>query len=225
MKKSNLFFMTLGIIMIMGMCATNIVLKKEYDKIDLTDPYKNYVSVQSEPYMVLDLSGSNGYPIEIEYSETNDIKVLRSRLGHFKNLLRNDTLFIQFTGSNIPMEQGRNSSTPAGIIIGKSTLSGIIGRGTHQRVSGFSGEDLKLILKGNAFAEISNCNLHIMEVDMMNTSQIAFLERNKVDSLQLKMANTTMAELRKIDFRNMEHTLGDSISFVLSKEVIGKILR
>lgn len=218
MKKSNVFLLIFGLVILTGIYATNVVLTKEYQKIDLTNRYKNYVSVPSPSYTVLDISGSNGYPIEIVHSQTDDIKVLRSRLDHFKSSVQNDTLFIQFTGSNIPMEQRFHSNTPPGIIIEKNTLSSIISTHTHNRVSGFSNQDMTLLLKGNSLMEMSNCHLHTMEIDLRNSSQIGFLHKNTVDSLHIKMANTSVARLQEIEFRTIKHTLGDSITFVLSKD-------
>jgi hypothetical protein len=225
MKKSNLFLMTLGLITIVGMFITNVLLKNEYVKIDLTDPYKNYISVPAESYSVLDISGSNGYPIEIVHKKTNDIKVLRSRLDHFKSNLRNDTLFIQFTGSNIPMDQRYHSSTPAGIVIEKNTLTTIVSTNTHNRISGFTNQDLKLVLKGNSLMEVNNCDINTMEIDTRNSSQIDFANENRVDSLVLKMANKSAASLQKIDFRTINHTLSDSITLVLSKDTFNSILK
>lgn len=224
MKKSNLFIIALGLVLMCGMTTTNIILKKEYLKIDLTDVFKNYISVESRPYSVLDISGSNGYPIEIVYKETNDIKVLRSRIGHFKSTLENDTLFVQFTGSNISREQTAQSNTPAGIIIEKSALSSVIIRNTHNRLFGFSDLNLELTLKGSSLMEINNCDLNTLKIDMKHNSRIDFLEFNTVDSLDIRMSDTSIVNLQKIDFSSINHSLADSITLVLSKETFNRIL-
>ena len=59
---------------------------------------------------------------------------------------------------------------------------------------------------------------------MINKSQIAFLNRNWVDSLDINMANTTRANLQEIEFRTIKHTLSDSITLVLSKDTFNSIL-
>lgn len=225
MKKSNLFITVFGLIILFGMIATNMVLKKEYQKIDLSDPFKNYISITTKPYSVLDISGSNGYPIEIIYKEIDTIKVLRSRLKHFKSSYRNDTLFIQFTGSNVSMSQRHNSNTPPGIIIEKNKLSSIHLTDVHNRLSGFSNQDLNLSLKGNSYQEIRNCMLNTLSIEMKNTSQIEFAKANTVDSLNLKMMNTSVARLENIQFRTVNPILKDSIAFVLSKETFKHILK
>ena len=225
MKASNIFIIVLGIIVLTGMYVTNVILKNEYQKIDVNDPYKNYVSVNSEPYSVLDISGSNGYPIEIIQKETNAIKVLRSRLQHFKSNVKNDTLFIQFTGSNISMKQSFLSTTPSGIIINKDKLSSIHVSDTHNRINGYSNQNLKIALKGSSYVEVSNFHLNNLMIEMENNSQIDFTAKNTVDSLSLKMKNTSVASLQKVDFNSINHKLNDSITLVLSKGVFNNLLK
>lgn len=224
MKKSNLFLLLLGLVILTGMYTTNVILAKEYQNIDLADSYKNYVTVPSEVYSVLDISGSNGYPIEITHEKTDAIKVLRSRMQHFESTVKNDTLFIQFTGSNIPMEQRYNSNTPSGIIIKKNTLSGIINTNTHQRISGFSDQDLQLTLNQQAYTELSHFQIQNLKIDMKHQSQIEFSQKNNIDALDIKMTNTSIARLQEIEFSAIQHHLGDSVTFVLSKDVFDRVL-
>lgn len=225
MKKSNLYITVLGLIILFGMITTNLILKKEYQKIDLSDPFKNYTSITTKPYSVLDISGSNGYPIEIIHKKTNTIKVLRSRLKHFKSSSRNDTLFIQFTGSNVSMNQRHNSNTPSGIVIEKSKLSSIHLTDVHNRLSGYSNQDLKLSLKGNSYQEIRECKLNKLSIEIKNTSQVEFVKENTVDSLDLKMINKSVARLENIQFRTINPILGDSVVFMLSKGAFNHIIK
>lgn len=224
MKTSNIFIIVLSLVIISAMYATNVSLKNEYKKIDLKDPFKNYVSVKTEVYTVLNISGSNGYPIEIKQEKDNDIKVLRSRLQHFKSIVKNDTLFIEFTGSNISMQQSFLTTTPSGIIIYKNKLSSIHIANTHNRISGFINQDLELNLNGNSHTEISNSTLNTLDVKMENNSQIQFLKKNNVDSLTLIMKNESVANLDRISFKKINPILSDSITLVLSKDTFKNIL-
>ncbi|MEM8892712.1 MAG: hypothetical protein AAGD28_32325, partial [Bacteroidota bacterium] len=97
MKKSNQFLLILGSIILSMMLFTNFNLVGEYKKIDLSDPFKNYISLDVEPYAVLKLSGSNGYPIEVRQTDESELKFLRSRTEHVKHRIHADTLFISFT--------------------------------------------------------------------------------------------------------------------------------
>lgn len=225
MKTSHLFIALLSIIILGVLLATNVSLKKEYLKIDLEDMYKNYVSVDSEPYSVLSISGSNGYPIEIEQNDTNAIKVLRSRLEHFKSVVRNDTLFIEFSGSNVSMQQSFLTTTPSGIVINKNKLSAIVSSNTHQRVSGFENENFNLVLKRNSHLELQNSKINALSVLTENNSQIQFLENNTIDSLSLKMLNTSVANLIDVNFKKVHPVLSDSIAIVVSKDTFENLLK
>lgn len=225
MKTSNVFIIILSISISGMLFATNLSLKKEYDKIDLDDVFKNYVSVSSEHYTVLSISGSNGYPIEIVQKDTNAIKVLRSRLEHFKSVVKNDTLFIEFTGANISMQKSFLSTTPSGIIIYKNNLAGIIATNTHQRVSGFETEHFTLNLKGYSHVELQNCTVQTLSIAMENKSHLQFVEHNLADSIALKMTNTSVANLTDVAFKKMHPVLSDSVTLVLSKEVFKNLLK
>lgn len=225
MKTSTIFITILSIVIIAGLFMSNTELKKEYLKIDLSDPYKNYVSVAHKPYTVLDISGSNGYPIQIVQKETNDIKVLRSRLNHFESELKQDTLCIKFTGSNIPPNQRYNSTTPYGIIIAHKGITSIISADTHNRVFGFKNDDLQITLKGNSFMEVNDCNLGNLNVKLEDTSYIDFISNNTADSLDLNMKDTSVASLQKLNTKTIHHVLKDSVTIILSKETFNTILK
>lgn len=224
MKASTIFISVLAIILLIGMFLTNVILRNEYQKIDLNDPFKNYVSIEFNPYSVLDISGSNGYPIEITSKEVNDVKVLRSRLQHFKSEVKNDTLFIKFKGSNVPMEQSFLSTTPSGIIIHKKILSGIQISGTHNRIYGYSNQKLDINVNGKSYTEVSDVKLNNLNINMYQNSQIVFRNKNQVDSLKLNMNSTSIANLEKIEFKHISHKLSDSITLVLSKNTFNNLV-
>ena len=225
MKTSQLYLVILATVLLTGMYCSAVILKHEFYKIDVSDPFKNYISVGSPPYNVLAVAGSNGYPITVTYSTTNDIKVLRSRIGHFTKQLKQDTLFIEFTGANIPMQQRSLSNTPAGIVIHKKKLSGIISTNTHLKINGYALAQLDLTLKGNALIELKNNAIKSHKINMLHSSSISFLENNSTDSLRIRMANQSVANLQKLRFATLEHSLQDSVSIVLSKEVFQNIVK
>ena len=60
---------------------------------------------------------------------------------------------------------------------------------------------------------------------MKSNSVIEFLSTNTVDSLDIKMANTSIAKLQNIEFQAIKHSLSDSITFVLSKKTFNNIIK
>ncbi|MFK7775815.1 MAG: hypothetical protein AB8F94_27075 [Saprospiraceae bacterium] len=223
MKPSNILSTTLFFTLIFGMYYTNIILKKEYLKIDLSDKFKNYISYNTETYSVINIEGSNGYPIEIKNGKSNDVKVLRSRKNHFKKTHVKDTLFIEFTGANISNDQSFSNETPTGIIIETNTLSKIIVSNTYNRMEGFSGQAMEIILKNSSIAEIADCKLKSLNLSSRDHSQYVFSKNNIIDSLNLIMLDKSIGRLEQLDYKTLNHSLGDSVTMVLSKNIFAKI--
>jgi hypothetical protein len=223
MKPSNILSATLFFTLISGMVYTNIVLKNEYLKIDLSDKFKNYISYATETFSVVSIEGSNGYPIEIKNGKSNDVKVLRSRKNHFNQIQVKDTLFIEFTGANISAEKSFSNETPTGIIIESNTLSKIIVSNTYNRIEGFSGKEMDIELKNSSIAEIADCNLKSLNLFSRDYSQYVFSKNNIIDSLNLMMHDKSIGHLEHLNYKTLNHTLEDSITMVLSKNIFDKI--
>ena len=223
MKPSNILSTSIFFAFIFGMFYTNIILKNEFLKIDLNDKYKNYISYNVGTYSVVNIEGSNGYPIEIKKTESNDIKVLRSRKNHFNKVQIKDTLFIEFTGANISNEQSFSNETPTGIIIESNSLSKIIVSNTYNRIEGFSGQDMDIILKNSSIAEIADCKLKSLNLSSEDNSQYVFSKNNRIDSLHLIMLDKSIGHLKHLDYKILNHSLGDSVTMVLSKNIFDKI--
>lgn len=223
MKTSNILLLTVLFVIIFGMFYTNTTLRGEFLKIDLEDQFKNYISYEIAPYSVINIKGSNGYPIEIKKGKLDDVKVLRSRQNHFKKKLVKDTLFIEFTGANISIQQAFTNETPPGIIIENNTLSKIIISNTYNRISHFSDQELDILLKKSAVVDIAECNLKRLNLYAERKSQYLFSKNNNIDSLNLIMLDKSIGHLNDLDFLSLHQSLGDSVTLVLSKKVFDRI--
>lgn len=225
MKASNIFTLCLMATMLGSLVYFNNILAAEYEKIDLDDKYKNYATIETKPFHILHLSGSNGYPIRIQKSTTQSVKVLRSRRQHFESHQLDDTLFIRFTGANIPMDQSFQNQTPPGIIIAASDLTDIIAHNTFNKISEFDQKSMNILLYETSTADISNCTLDRIHLTAQGRSQYSFSQKNSIDSLSLIMEGSTIGRLDDISFSNIQHSLGDSVVMVLSNKVFARLDR
>jgi len=223
MKTSNVLLLVVFFLTFFGMFYTNITLKREFLKIDLEDKFKNYISYDTESYSVINIKGSNGYPIKIKKGKLDDVKVLRSRQNHFKKKLVEDTLFIEFTGANISIQQSFIHETPPGIIIEKNTLSKIIVSNTYNRITGFSDQELDIILQNSSIIDIAECDLKTLNLYTEHNSQYVFSRSNRIDSLNLTMLDKSIGHLKGLEFSSLNHSLGDSVTLVLSKNAFDRI--
>lgn len=100
MKISSIILLVTFILLVTGMFASNILLKKEYDKIDKSDLYWTYGKILQQPFKHLKIEGGNVTNIAYEQSKNPSVRVFKDWNGYEKGLVKtyvkNDTLFIKF---------------------------------------------------------------------------------------------------------------------------------
>ncbi len=100
MKFTSKVLLGMLIVVIGELLCSNIILKKEYDKIDKTDIYWTYENVLNQPFKYLRITGGNGTRIAFEQSPNYSVRILedwkRYHGGKLKAHVANDTLYIDF---------------------------------------------------------------------------------------------------------------------------------
>jgi len=225
MKQSNQYIAILSMLFLGMMVFTNFNLRQSFQAIDLSDPYKNYLTDKQGPFSVLKISGSNGYPIEVRAAENNEIKTLRSRVDHVKHTIHKDTLFVEFTGASVYHHQQRATDTPPAIIIHCHFLPKIIAANIYGRVIDFQSSELELIIQDHAQMEIVNGDIQAADIQVYDRGQLSFLHQNQIDSLSLIMADESVAFLKNVNLQHVEKDLGDEVSLVLSSQVFNHLMR
>jgi hypothetical protein len=88
------------IILVAGLLLSNIILKKEYNKIDKSDLHWNYTTVLAQHFKYLKIEGGNNTKIAFEQSKNYSVRVLNDWQRYHPQLIqtsvKNDTLFIKF---------------------------------------------------------------------------------------------------------------------------------
>lgn len=117
MKLSSRILLSMLIIIVAGLLLSNIVLKKEYNKIDKSDLHWNYTSVLTQHFKYLKIEGGNITNIAFEQNKNCSVRVLNDWQRYHPELIqlsvKNDTLFIKFvyTGNNQYEKQWMKSTT------------------------------------------------------------------------------------------------------------------
>ena len=100
MKLSSRILLSLLIIIVAGLLLSNIVLKKEYNKIDKSDLHWNYTDVLTQHFKYLKIEGGNNTKIAFEQNKNCSVRVLNDWQRYHPELIqsfvKNDTLFIKF---------------------------------------------------------------------------------------------------------------------------------
>ncbi len=100
MKLSSRILLSMLIILVAGLLLSNIVLKKEYNKIDKSDLHWNYTSVLTQHFKYLKIEGGNKTKIAFEQNKNCSVRVLNDWQRYHPELIqsfvKNDTLFVRF---------------------------------------------------------------------------------------------------------------------------------
>src|SRR5882757_6141131 len=110
MKLSTRILAGLLLLLIAGLLTSNIILKKEYDKVDKSDAYWTYAKISEQPFKYLKVTGGNITNVTFEQSPHYSVRILqewqRYHNGNITPVIKNDTLFINFPPeSKIPYEK------------------------------------------------------------------------------------------------------------------------
>lgn len=111
MKWSTGILIVMLTMLVAGLFASNIVLKREYDKMDKNDIYWNYGKVLEQHFKYLKIEGGNFTNIAFEQSPNCSVRVLhdwqRNHENPIETFVKNDTLHVKFTYNASP--GGENS--------------------------------------------------------------------------------------------------------------------
>jgi len=111
MKWTSRILIAIFLLLIAGLFASNIALKKEYDKVDKNDSYWTYGKVLEGHFKYLKIEGGNLTHIAFEQSPNCSVRILqdwqRTHKEPIKTHVRNDTLFVTF--DYVPKEEGEKN--------------------------------------------------------------------------------------------------------------------
>lgn len=100
MKWTSRILLAIFLLLIAGLFASNIALKKEYDKVDKNDSYWTYGKVSEDHFKFLKIEGGNLTHIAFEQSPNCSVRILqdwqRNHENPIKSHVLNDTLFVKF---------------------------------------------------------------------------------------------------------------------------------
>lgn len=100
MKFTTKILLILFIVMIAGLFASNIILKRQYDALDKNDIFWTYNKILEKPFKYLNITGGNETNIFFEQSDKPSVRLLQEWVnyhhGKVKASVKNDTLFLNF---------------------------------------------------------------------------------------------------------------------------------
>jgi hypothetical protein len=108
MKVSSVILLVTFVLLMTAMFASNVILKKEYDKVDKSDLYWTYEKILEEPFKHLKIEGGNLTNIAFEQNKNPSVRVSQNWHGYeqrLKAFVKNDTLFVKFPNTYRSQEE------------------------------------------------------------------------------------------------------------------------
>ncbi|GAB3899379.1 hypothetical protein GCM10028803_20420 [Larkinella knui] len=120
MKTSNkllIAFFTIGLLTLIG---ANVALRKEYDKINFSDPFYGLTSVSIKPFRVLKLEGNSAGLVSVQTGKVSEIRLPDKDRDLFSYRLNGDTLVFSYKPKSVPWQSKANQyfdAAPAAVIL------------------------------------------------------------------------------------------------------------
>jgi hypothetical protein len=180
MKISSVVLTATFVLLLVAMFATNIALKKEYDKIDKSDLYWTYATILEQPFKHLKIEGGNITNIAFEQSKKSSVRIFKNWRGYdnktVKAFVKNDTLFIKFpnTSDNANEKNYMGYITPVRIF--SPELLSVDGLNTNFGLFKLKQKSISINLAGRSKLEVESYIHHFdsLHISQRDSSEVVF---------------------------------------------------
>ena len=237
MKLSTKILLSMLVLIIIGMFATNLLFKRRYDKLDRSDLYWNYNKILERPYKHLKIDGGNITNIAFEQGKHCSVRVLDYWGGYQKDSVKafvtGDTLHIKFLNKydNLIEKSWMENNTL--VRLTAPELSSIEGVNTNLSMEKMKQRSYDINLSGKSRLEIES-DVHAIDqinINQKDSTQVVFEMNPELKGSQLITAQSLTANLSGVTLLDVGHLytsknnllLADSSALILSGKTINAV--
>lgn len=180
MKISSIILLVTFLLLLTAMLASNILLKKEYDKIDKSDIYWTYGKILEQPFKHLKIEGGNVSKIAFEQNKKSSVGVFKNWQGYenklVKAFVRNDTLFIKFPNTYKDIYEKRFLGWYTTVRIFSPELLSVDGYNTNFELFKLKQKSISINLSGRSKLEVESYINHLdsLHISQKDSSEVVF---------------------------------------------------
>ncbi|MEO6456468.1 MAG: hypothetical protein ABIN97_20495 [Ginsengibacter sp.] len=180
MKLSSIILLVTFLLLVTAMFASNILLKKEYDKIDKNDNYWTYGKILQQPFKHLKIEGGNVTRIAYEQSKSYSVRVAKDWYGYEKGLVKtyvkNDTLFLKFPNTYKDHYEKSWLEWNTLVRIFSPELLSVDGFDTNFQLFKLRQKSININLSGRSRLEVESYNndLDSLHINQKDSSEVIF---------------------------------------------------
>ena len=236
MKLSSIILLTMLVLFVTSLFASNLILKDRYNKLDKSDLYWNYNKISEKPFKHIKIIGGNITTIAFEQNKNCSVRVLDFWGGYSKNKVKvtvaNDTLYVNFTNEYKDLIEKSWMQSKTLVRIAAPELLSFDGYNTNFEIEKFRQRSVNIKLAGKSRIEVESNNhtFDTLNVVQKDSSQVIF-EMNpdikgspnmQAKQINAKLQGITLLDIGHIKVENSNLNIGDSSAVILSGTSIMK---
>ncbi|TSD65848.1 hypothetical protein FFF34_000155 [Inquilinus sp. KBS0705] len=223
LKLSTIILISVLVLAVIGVFASNLVLKHQYDGIDKSDIYWNYNKILQQPYKHLKIDGGNITNIIFEQSKNPSVRVLNYWREYkkdvtFKAYVSNDTLHITFP--NTYPNEGEKQWMQRTVLVRlfAPQLLSINGNNTNFEIEKMQQKSISINLRGKSRLEVESYshNFDTLNVTQADSSQVMFEMAPELKGTATMNFKSVTANLKDYTLLDIGHGYADNLKLNLS---------
>jgi len=238
LKLSTMILLISLVLITIGLFASNMALKTEYNKLDKNDKYWNFTTVLSKPFKHLKIEGGNITQIVFEQDPTSSVRVAKywpeyKKESNFKAFVSNDTLHITMVYNPKSRANREWMSNTSLIRISAPQLLSVNINNTNFEWDGLKQNSLNVNMRGKSGFRIESM---VSNIDTLNIIQrdstMAIFDFSSgykgPRALNFQHINADLSNRATLNIgagyaNDLKLNMGDSCSIILSGKSLNKL--
>lgn len=212
MKISSAILISMLVLLVTTLFASNLLLKKHYNQLDRSDLYWNYNKILEKPFKHLKIEGGNITQILFEQNKHCSVRVLDYWEGYKKDstvkaYVLNDTLHLKFLYQYVNLPDKYWMQSHPIIRIAAPELQSVDGFNTNVELDKLHQKSLSINLSGKSRIEVES-NIHnfdTLNVTQVDSSQVIVEMNPDLKGSPTMSAQTVNGYLRGITLLDIGH--------------------
>jgi hypothetical protein len=229
MKLSTKLLILLSLFLVSCIFATNILLKKEFDKMDLKDPYRQYKTVLEQPFKHVKIMASNSEYCKVQYDYGVGYKVMKYKGDNIdmqfstQYYVQNDTLFIRIKELQ---QRYRNDEL---LRITAPSVSSFVLDSANFNINNWQQKDLHITLldMSGVYVTMDSSHKNLDTLFLNSYRSKAFFTGNEINTLAGDLKMGSYVNLKSVHVKKLDINLTDdkSTNIELSDKTIKMLMR
>ncbi len=236
MTLTSKILLAMLLLFVAGLFASNMILKKEYNKTDKTDIYWTYGKILEQPFKYLNIQGGNITNIAFEQSKTASVRVFKDWDGYTLNKVKariiKDTLYIIFPNTYKDIYEKKWLEWNTLVRIFSPELLAVTGVDTRLEMFRLKQKTLLVNMSGKSSFEVESLNpsFDSLSISGRDSSQIIFemspdfkiSESFHVNKVTATMKDVSVLDIGHAQIDSLQLSVDDSSGILLSGGTLRK---